>query len=68
MRSEPYRAACLFSVVKAKSAIAVFLGVFVWAAKSTAAFLYAIGQFFHDRLNAVEGGSIGKVHFVISFS
>ena len=39
-----------------------------YSAPAAAAFLYAIGQFFHDRLNAVEGGSIGKVHCVFSFS
>lgn len=60
--------AILFSVVKAEPTVAVLLGIFVWAAKSTAAFLCAIGQIFHDRLNAVEGRSIGKVHCVISFS
>ena len=38
------------------------------SAKPTSAFLCAVGQFFHDRLHTVEGGGIGKVHFVSSFS
>lgn len=60
--------ASIFSVVETKPAVAVFPGVFVWASNSTAAFLSAAGQLFHDRLHAVEGGSIGKVHGVFSFS
>lgn len=67
-RTECQDASILFSVVETKPAIAVFLGVLIQSAKPTSAFLCAVGQFFHDRLHTVEGGGIGKVHFVSSFS
>ena len=67
-RTERQGTSILFSVVETKSAIAVFLGVLIQSAKPTSAFLCAVGQFFHDRLHTVEGGGIGKVHFVSSFS
>lgn len=67
-RTERQDASILFSVIETKSAIAVFLGVLIQSAKPTSAFLCAVGQFFHDRLHTVEGGGIGKVHFISSFS
>lgn len=57
----------LFSVVEAKPAVAVFLRVFVWAAVSAAASLYATGRSYHERLHAVKGRGIGKIHFDFSF-
>ena len=61
-------ASVFFPVVETKSAIAVSPGVFVWAAFSASAALYAAGRTFHHRLHTVEGWGIGKIHFVSSFS
>ena len=61
-------ASVFFPVVETKSAIAVSPGVFVWAAFSASAALYAAGRMFHHRLHTVEGWGIGKIHFVSSFS
>ena len=60
-------AAVLFSVVEAKSAVAVFLRIFVWTAVSAAASLYTAGRSYHDCLHAIKGRGIGKIHFDRSF-
>lgn len=60
-------AAILFSVVKAEPTVAVFLGVFVWAAVSAAATLYAAGRSLHYRFHTIEERGVGKIHFDRSF-
>ena len=59
--------AVLFSVVKTKSAVAVFFRIFVWAAVFAAASLHTAGRSYHYRFHTVEGRGIGKIHFDRSF-
>ncbi|MBS5734663.1 MAG: hypothetical protein KHW87_08190 [Clostridiales bacterium] len=60
-------AAVLFSVVKAKSAVAVFLRIFIWAAVFSAASLYAARRAYHHCFYTVEGRGVSKMHFDRSF-